>query len=146
MGRRRSLSSTLSPSHRSPRFQFFFIPWFPLLVPYNTKRLLPIVTVKINRLRVVPQFSSGIVEQAERERAWKSPHVRKGDTRRRLENNSACFCAPFDGKLDVRIFQAPNKCVACFVPFAVYIVWCKSSWSWHWLACARLSDSIVRTY
>ena len=34
------------------------------------------------RLRVVPHFSSGIVERAERERAWKSPHTRKGDTRR----------------------------------------------------------------
>ena len=27
-------------------------------------------------------FSSGIVERAKRERAWKSPHARKGDTRR----------------------------------------------------------------
>ena len=34
-----------------------------------------------NRLRVVPHFSSGIVERAKRERAWKSPHARKGDTR-----------------------------------------------------------------
>ena len=32
------------------------------------------------RLRVVPHFSSGIVERAKRERAWKSPHARKGDT------------------------------------------------------------------
>ena len=29
-------------------------------------------------LRVVPHFSSGIVERAKRERAWKSPHARKG--------------------------------------------------------------------
>ena len=34
------------------------------------------------RLRVVPHFSSGIVQRAKRERAWKSPHARKGDTRR----------------------------------------------------------------
>ena len=34
------------------------------------------------RLRVVPHFSSGKVEQAKRERAWKSPHARKDDTRR----------------------------------------------------------------
>ena len=34
------------------------------------------------RLRVVPHFSSEIVERAKRERAWKSPHARKGDTRR----------------------------------------------------------------
>ena len=38
---------------------------------------------KFVRLRVVPHFASGIVEQAKRERAWKSPHARKGDTRRR---------------------------------------------------------------
>ena len=33
------------------------------------------------RLRVVPHFSSGIVQRAKRERAWKSPLARKGDTR-----------------------------------------------------------------
>ena len=33
------------------------------------------------RLRVVPHFSSGIVERTKRERAWKSPRARKGDTR-----------------------------------------------------------------
>ena len=33
-----------------------------------------------HRLRVVPHFSSGIVERAKRERAWKSPHARKADT------------------------------------------------------------------
>ena len=32
------------------------------------------------RLRVVPHFSSGIVEPAKHERAWKSPHARKGVT------------------------------------------------------------------
>ena len=32
------------------------------------------------RLRVVPHFSSGIVERVKRERKWKSPHARKGDT------------------------------------------------------------------
>ena len=36
----------------------------------------------VARLRVVPHFSSGIGERAKRERAWKSPHARKGDTRR----------------------------------------------------------------
>ena len=34
------------------------------------------------RLRVVPHFSSGIVDRAKRQRARKSPHARKGDTRR----------------------------------------------------------------
>ena len=33
-------------------------------------------------LRVVPHFSSGVAERAKRKRAWKSPHARKGDTRR----------------------------------------------------------------
>ena len=32
------------------------------------------------RLRVVPHFSSGIVERAKREGVWKSPDARKGDT------------------------------------------------------------------
>ena len=36
------------------------------------------------RLRVVPHFSSGIVGRAKCERAWKSPHARKGDMRRIL--------------------------------------------------------------
>ena len=39
----------------------------------------PFVCKKL-RLRVVPHFSSRIVEGAKRERAWKSPHARKGDT------------------------------------------------------------------
>ena len=43
---------------------------------YLKKKMLP----KQGRLRVVPHFSSGIVERAKRERAWKSPHARKGDT------------------------------------------------------------------
>ena len=34
--------------------------------------------VSNGRLRVFPHFSSGIVERAKRERAWKSPHARKG--------------------------------------------------------------------
>ena len=38
-------------------------------------------TYPLDRLRVVLHFSSGIVERAKRERAWKSPHARKGDTR-----------------------------------------------------------------
>ena len=44
----------------------------------NTAQLVK----QIARLRVVPHFSSGMVERAKRERAWKSPHARKGDTRR----------------------------------------------------------------
>ena len=33
------------------------------------------------RLRVVPYFFSGVVERVKRERAWKSPHARKGNKR-----------------------------------------------------------------
>ena len=46
--------------------------------------VLKIITsiVVFARLRVVPHFSAGIVKRAKRERAWKSPHARKGDTRR----------------------------------------------------------------
>ena len=39
-------------------------------------------TVSNSRLQVVPHFSSGIVERTKRDRAWKSPHARKGDTQR----------------------------------------------------------------
>ena len=37
-----------------------------------------LVFKKRGRLRVVPHFSSGIVERAKREGAWKSTHARKG--------------------------------------------------------------------
>ena len=44
------------------------------------------------RLRVVPHFSSGIVERPKRERARKSPpHARKGDTRRGDFHARSCF-------------------------------------------------------
>ena len=42
-------------------------------------RGFPIIMLSTRRLRVVPHLSSGIVKQAKRERAWKSPHARKGD-------------------------------------------------------------------
>ena len=41
-----------------------------------------------SRLRVVPHFYSGIVEWAKRERAWKSPHARKGDTPSRFARST----------------------------------------------------------
>ena len=40
------------------------------------------VSLVLARLRVVPHLSAGIVARAKRERAWKSPHARKGDTLR----------------------------------------------------------------
>ena len=53
------------------------------VVSNNSSHLLNIIdiyglTQLITRLRVVPHFYSGIVEWAKRERAWKSPHARKG--------------------------------------------------------------------
>ena len=42
----------------------------------------------ISRLRVVPHFSSGRVERAKREWAWKSPYAKKGDTRQGEGKNS----------------------------------------------------------
>ena len=57
---------------------------------------------KWHRLRVVPHFSLGIVERAKRERAWKSPHARKGSppvvkgNRRRLHAGNSPRCvSPF---------------------------------------------------
>ena len=43
-----------------------------------------------NLLRVVSHFSSGIVERAKRERAWKSPHECKGVSPRRVSPFLAC--------------------------------------------------------
>ena len=43
----------------------------------------------VARLRVVPHFPSGLGERAKSERAWKSPHARKGDTRRGVIFTSA---------------------------------------------------------
>ena len=43
------------------------------------------------RLRVVPHFSSGIVERTKRERAWKSPHARKAICDEEREKNDLVF-------------------------------------------------------
>ena len=52
------------------------------------------------RLRVVPHFSSGIVERAKRERAWKSPHARKGDTRGERKMHDFSLSPPRDSAID----------------------------------------------
>ena len=57
--------------------------WFTFMIGFN-----------FIRLRVVPHFSSGIVERAIRERAWKSTHARKGDTQREREKNFFIFLSP----------------------------------------------------
>ena len=45
------------------------------------------------RLQVVPHFSSGIVERAKRERTWKSPHLRKGNTHVGWFSRALAFCS-----------------------------------------------------
>ena len=52
------------------KFNNYFCVWF------DVKR------EDATRLRVVPHFSSWIVEWAKRECEWKSPHARNGDTQR----------------------------------------------------------------
>ena len=49
------------------------------------------------RVQVVPHFSWGIVGQAKRERAWKLPRARKGDTRRGERKMRDCrhFLSPW---------------------------------------------------
>ena len=42
----------------------------------------------MDRLRVVPHFSSRIVERAKRERAWKSPHARDFHARSRFARST----------------------------------------------------------
>ena len=70
-------------------YQQFFITWYtwsgqssgcPRCTPWKEQRNSS--QQFADRLRIVPHLSSGIVERAKRERAWKSPHARKGDTRR----------------------------------------------------------------
>ena len=61
---------------------FFFFCWVDYALEGSTFKLRKCDFCRFfHRLRVVPHFSSGIVERAKRERAWKSPHARKGDTR-----------------------------------------------------------------
>ena len=62
--------SSLLSTHAKKRIRTF----------WNRIFLIRRVGVDGARLRVVPHFSSGIVERAVRERALKSPHARKGDT------------------------------------------------------------------
>ena len=67
----------------------FLCPRPPLLLcAQNQNRHATQVILSSFRLRVVPHFSSGVVERAKRERAWKSPHARKGDTRLRFARST----------------------------------------------------------
>ena len=95
------------------------------------------------RLRVVPHFSSGIVERAKRECAWKSLHARKGDTRRgerkmRDYRQSLSFW-PFtaDWFWSVK-FVSPSKSIKCIQwhPFphwaVIALVICKLPVDVYW--------------
>ena len=63
----------------------------PPSIPYtNWICMSELTCAEGHRLRVVPHFSSGIVERAKRKRAWKSPHARKGDTCRHVLISAAC--------------------------------------------------------
>ena len=63
----------------------------------------------LSRLRVVPHFSSGIVERGKRERAWKSPHAAEGDTRRE-ERKKSFFFLPAACRLFSRgVFFTPAR-------------------------------------
>ena len=63
-------------------FQLSLLSTQKVIIPVLPKKLKYTVYLKPSRLRVVPHFSSGIVEPAKCEHAWKSPHARKGNTRR----------------------------------------------------------------
>ena len=56
---------------------------FHLLISYSAEVIPKTFSCYLPcRLGVVPHLSPGIVERAKRERVWKSPHARKGDTPR----------------------------------------------------------------
>ena len=63
---------------------WIFMRFLFLLIPLTLATMCEFNYSKLAycRLRVVPHFSSGIVERAKRERAWKLTHARKGDTRK----------------------------------------------------------------
>ena len=55
-----------------------FSKWKGRSLTWNRRSLLRVITLLLHfseRLRVVPHFSSGTVQRAKRERAWKSPHA-----------------------------------------------------------------------
>ena len=62
-------------------FSTSFVDQGEVTLTWATREIGDVAMLQIGRLRVVPHFSSGIVKRAKRERAWKSPHARKGDTR-----------------------------------------------------------------
>ena len=67
-----------------PPSLFFAPPTILSLTQVTVSGRLKLVSVPFSslvRLRVVPHFSSGIVQRAKRERAWKSTHATKGETR-----------------------------------------------------------------
>ena len=84
----------------------------------------------LNRLRVVPYLSSGIVERAKRERAGNSRHARKGDTRGDDFHARSRFA---------RSAIPEEKCKH------VSITWYLTSWAinWQWLTVLQKSETKV---
>ena len=82
---------------------YFRVPAFPRGLDYLGARN----RLFILRLRVVPHFSSGIVERAKRERAWKSPHARKGYTQ--WGKRKICLSPPRLAFLVWRDFHARSR-------------------------------------
>ena len=63
----------------------------PPPIPYtNWICMSELTCAEGHRLRVDSHFFSGIAERAKRQRAWKSPHARKGDTCRHVLISAAC--------------------------------------------------------
>ena len=79
---------------------YWHVSWVSLQIQPPPTSLLSARSI----LRVVPHFFSGIVEPAKLERAWKSPHARKGDTPRgerkmrgdvsKEARRDICICRP----------------------------------------------------
>ena len=80
---------------RKNRIASYYIFWYPYRAAIRaTPYRIMYSRLQNTRLREVPHFSSGIVERAKRKRAWKSPHARKGDTRREAFSRVGWFsCA-----------------------------------------------------
>ena len=87
-----------------------YTPALSLFSSDSTAAILKIYSVPVPRLQKIPshpgfasvtswdttrlRVSSGIVGRAKRERAWKSPHARKGDTRRGERKMRSFFSLP----------------------------------------------------
>ena len=100
-------------------------------VNWATREIGDVAMLQICRLRVVPHFSSGIVKRAKRERAWKSAHARKGDTRWGERNDGDGY------ENDTLKVNSP-----CFKLYRAYSISFKFSKCWHFFWSWILQDCI----